>query len=99
MRILVIAAGNRQPAWVDAGFDDYARRLRGSCTLELIEVPLARRSKSAANEKAQKAEGERMLRAIPRAAHVVTLSLAGRAWSSEQLAARLRHWATLGSVG
>ncbi len=97
MRILVIAAGNRQPTWVDEGFDDYARRLRGSCTLELIEVPLARRSKSAASEKARKAEGERMLRAIPRTAHVVTLSLAGRAWSSEQLAERLRHWATLGA--
>ena len=97
MRILVIAAGNRQPAWVNEGFDDYARRLRGSCTLELIEVPLGHRSKSSPKDKAQQEEGARMLRAIPPTAHVVALSLTGRAWSTEQLAERLRHWTTLGA--
>ncbi|MEE8093930.1 MAG: 23S rRNA (pseudouridine(1915)-N(3))-methyltransferase RlmH [Gammaproteobacteria bacterium] len=97
MRILVIAAGNRQPAWVDEGFNDYARRLRGSCTLELIEVPLGRRSKSSSNKKAQTDEGERMRRAIPPKAHVVALSLAGRSWSTEQLAGRLQYWTTLGA--
>ena len=96
MRILVIAAGNRQPAWIDEGFDDYARRLRGSCTLELLKVPLGHRSKSSSNQKARKDEGERMLRAIPPTAHVIALALAGRPWSTEQLAERLRHWATLG---
>ena len=97
MRILVIAAGCRQPAWIDEGFNDYARRLRGSCTVELIEVPLGRRSKSASSEKAQKQEGERMLRAIPPTAHVVALSPAGRPWSTQQLTARLQHWMTLGA--
>ncbi len=97
MRILVIAAGNRQPAWVDEGFDDYARRLRGSCTLELLEVPLGHRTKSSSNRKARKDEGERMLRAIPPTAHVIALTLAGRPWSTKQLAERLRHWATLGA--
>lgn len=97
MRLLVIAAGNRQPTWVAEGFDDYARRLRGSCTLELLEVPLGHRSKSSSNQKARKDEGERMLRAIPSTAHVIALTLAGRPWSTEQLAERLRHWATLGA--
>jgi 23S rRNA (pseudouridine1915-N3)-methyltransferase len=96
MRILVIAAGNRQPAWVNDGYADYARRLRGSCTLDLTEVPLGRRSKSASSKKAQKEESGRMLRAIPSAAHVVALTVEGRQWSTEQLAARLRHWMTLG---
>ena len=63
MRLLVIAAGNRQPAWVDEGFGEYARRLRGTCTLELAEIPLGRRSK-ASSDKAQKDEGKRMFRAI-----------------------------------
>ncbi len=97
MRILVIAAGCRQPAWIDEGFNEYARRVRGSCTVELIEVPLGRRSKSASSEKAQKQEGERMLRAIPPTAHVVALSPAGRPWSTQQLTARLQHWMTLGA--
>ena len=97
MRILVIAAGNRQPTWVDEGFGDYARRLRGSCTLELLEIPLGRRSKSSSNQKARKDEGGRMLRAIPPTAHVIALTLAGRPWSTEQLAEQLRNWTTLGA--
>ena len=95
MRLLVIAAGNRQPAWVDEGFGEYARRLRGSCTLELAQIPLGRRSK-ASSDKAQKDEGERMLRAILPASHVVSLGVSGRPWTTEQLAKRLQHWTTLG---
>ena len=30
------------PDWVDAAFEDYWRRLRGTWKLELIELPLAR---------------------------------------------------------
>jgi 23S rRNA (pseudouridine1915-N3)-methyltransferase len=96
MRLLVIAAGNRQPAWVDEGFGEYARRLRGSCTLELAQIPLGRRSKTS-SDKAQKDEGERMLRAILPASHVVSLGVSGRPWTTEQLAKRLRHWTTLGA--
>lgn len=97
MRILVVAAGNRQPAWVDDGFGDYARRFRGSCTLKLVEIPLGRRSKSASSEKARRDESVRMLRAIPEAAHTVALSVEGRPLSTEQLAKRMQHWMTLGT--
>ena len=38
-----------------------------------------------------------MLRAIPPTAHVIALTLAGRPWSTEQLAEQLRHWTTLGA--
>ena len=44
MRIRLIAVGTRMSAWVDAAVADYARRLRGAAALELIEVPMARRS-------------------------------------------------------
>ena len=38
MRMRLLAAGTRMPAWVDSGFEDYAGRLRGDYRLELIEV-------------------------------------------------------------
>ena len=46
MLMKLVAAGTRMPAWVDAGFADYADRLRGDYRLELAEVPLGRRSRS-----------------------------------------------------
>jgi 23S rRNA (pseudouridine1915-N3)-methyltransferase len=97
MRIIVVAAGNRQPAWVDGGFNDYARRFRGTCKLDLVEIPLGRRSSTASSDKARKDESGRMLRAIPEAAHAVALAVEGRPLSTEQLAKRMQYWMTLGT--
>ena len=63
MRIVLIAAGTRLPRWVQDGYHEYARRLRGDCTLELVEVPLGRRTSSAPVRQAVEEEGARMLRA------------------------------------
>ena len=97
MRIQLIAAGKRQPDWVNQGFEEYARRLRGGCSLELVEVPLGRRSGGGDVERARTAEGEKMLKAIPPAAHVVALSVDGQAWSTVELAARLTSWMAIGA--
>ena len=48
MRITLIAVGTRMPAWVKAGFADYAARLPRECPLELLEIPTAKRSKNTA---------------------------------------------------
>ena len=42
MRMRLLAAGTRMPDWVDAGFDDYATRLRGDYRLELTEIAAGR---------------------------------------------------------
>jgi len=97
MRMLLIAAGKRQPDWINDGYHEYARRLRGPCILELVEIPLGRRSRSEAGDKARAAEGQRMLRAIPPGAHVVALAVDGRAWSSAELASRLASWMAIGA--
>ena len=60
LRLELIAASNRQPGWVDAGYAEYADRLRGRCTLELKVLPLARRTASAPPDRALADEGARM---------------------------------------
>ena len=52
LRLTLITASNRQPDWVDAGADDYARRLRGRCSLAIEAVALARRTASTPVERA-----------------------------------------------
>ena len=42
MRIRLIAAGTRLPAWIDAGVEEYARRFGRGLKFELVEIPLAR---------------------------------------------------------
>jgi 23S rRNA (pseudouridine1915-N3)-methyltransferase len=91
MRIGLIVVGAKQPRWVQDAYTDYAERLRGSCRLELVELPLGTRS-SADPTRAVDDEGRRMLAALPAKAHVVALERGGDPWSTEQLAERLARW-------
>jgi 23S rRNA (pseudouridine1915-N3)-methyltransferase len=97
LRLSLITASNRQPEWVDEGADDYAKRLRGRCTLEIKAVPLARRTASTPAERAVQEEGKRMLAAIPAGAHVVALLETGKPWSTKELARKLDGWMQLGA--
>jgi 23S rRNA (pseudouridine1915-N3)-methyltransferase len=85
MLMRVIAAGTRMPSWVDAGFADYAARLRGDYRLEIVEIPLGQRGRGDP-AKAIATEGSRMLAAAGDRACLVALQVGGRALSTEQLA-------------
>ena len=97
LRLSLLTASNRQPDWVDDGAADYAKRLRGRCTLEIKTVPLARRTSSTPIERAIADEGERLLAAIPAGAHVVALDERGKPWSTKDLAAKLDGWMRTGA--
>ena len=106
MRIHLLSVGRRMPAWVEAGFAEYAKRLPASCALSLVEIePAARgkgRGRGKAGQRAQLSpaerarlladEGERLLKAIPGDALTIALDVRGRAWSTETLAAELEDW-------
>jgi len=80
------------PAWVNDGYQEYARRLPRECSLSLTEIPLGQRAKSSAVERAIAEEGARMLAAIPANQRVIALDVKGRSWSTEQLAGQLGLW-------
>jgi 23S rRNA (pseudouridine1915-N3)-methyltransferase len=85
MRMRLLAAGTRMPGWIDAGFADYAGRLRGDYRLELTEIPLGERGGGDVR-RAVEAEGRRMLAAAGERGHLVALQVGGRALTTEQLA-------------
>jgi 23S rRNA (pseudouridine1915-N3)-methyltransferase len=97
LRLSLLTASNRQPDWVDDGAADYAKRLRGRCTLEIKTLPLARRTASTPIERAIADEGERLLAAIPSSAHVVALDERGKPWTTKELAAKLNGWMRVGA--
>ena len=96
MRIHLLAVGTRMPAWVAAGYADYARRLPRECSLQLVEIPPGRRGKSVAPARAIREEGRQMLAALPRDCLAIALDVQGKAWSSGTLAARLQAWMAAG---
>jgi len=88
----LIAVGERAPDWVASGFSDYQKRLSHWLPLELIEVAAGMRGKGRDAARAMADEGSRVIAALPKQAHVVTLDGRGKAYSSEQLAQRLEAW-------
>lgn len=92
MRIHLIAVGTRMPAWVEQGYADYAGRLPKDIKLELVEIPLGQRGKNADLARVKQAEGEKVLKALPREALAVALDERGESWSSTELAGELKRW-------
>jgi len=92
MHIHLICAGNRMPAWVQSGYQEYARRLPAECALHLSEIPLGHRGKGSDPRRAVREEGARMLKAVPKGARLIALDVKGRPWSTEQLAHALEGW-------
>lgn len=97
MRIHLIAVGTRTPAWVQAGFEDYATRLPRELKLVLGEVALAGRGKNADLVRARQQEGEKLLDRVPRDASLIALDERGESWSSTELARELKSWMESGN--
>lgn len=100
MKIRILAAGGKMPAWVQEGYGEYAKRLPRELTLEMVEIPLGNRGQknaAALVEKARQKEGEAMLAAIAPRDHVVALEVTGKAWNTEQLSRELAGWQLGGS--
>jgi len=89
MKLRLLAVGNKMPAWVEQGYQEYARRMPADCALELVELSPGHRGKNASIEKAMQQEAEALRKALRPQDHVVALAVEGKAWSTEQLSREL----------
>lgn len=80
------------PAWVQQGYEEYAKRLPRECELLLKEIAPGKRLKNSDTAKLVKEEGERMQAAVPQGARVVALDIGGKPWTTSDLAAALQRW-------
>ena len=92
MQLCLIAVGERVTAWVTQGFEEYARRLRRPWSLKLKEIPVQRRSRNADIAGLVRAEGERLLAAVPTGWRVVALDPTGDQCDTQTLARHLGRW-------
>lgn len=78
------------PAWIDAGFAEYATRMPREMRVELIALKPAPRSAGAG--RAIEAEGKRILAAVPAGCTTVALDERGTPFRTTELARRLARW-------
>lgn len=91
MRVRLLAVGTRMPDWINAGFEDYARRLPPQWAFALKEIPVSRR-RPADPGRCKTDEGERLLAALPDDMHLVVLDERGSSWRTGELAVKLSAW-------
>jgi len=92
MKFLVVAVGHKMPAWISAGFNEYAQRMPRESRIELIEIKPANRSGDKGAEKWMALEAERMAAALPARCVRVVLDERGKALSTVDLAKRIERW-------
>lgn len=83
MRLKVLWVGKTQQAWVKAGIEEYAGRIRRYAPLELSE---AREEKGAQAPAMRERECERLAKLIPRGGRLVVLDERGEHFTSPQFA-------------
>jgi 23S rRNA (pseudouridine1915-N3)-methyltransferase len=92
MRLTIISVGHKMPAWIQAGFREYVKRLPPEIKFELIELKPEDRTSGKTVDKAKALEGERILAAIPEGATVLVLDERGRVVTTQGLSVMLAGW-------
>jgi 23S rRNA (pseudouridine1915-N3)-methyltransferase len=91
MKLRVVGPVQRTPAWVSAGWDEYARRMPRAFALEFVAVRAEPRTTGRTVPQLLASEADR-LRAAYRGARVIALDERGETWTTRALAGKLAQW-------
>jgi 23S rRNA (pseudouridine1915-N3)-methyltransferase len=92
MRLIVVAVGQRVPAWAQTAWDDYAKRFPPELKVELKAIKTEPRAGGKTAAQVMAAERQRIEAAVPKGTHIVALDERGTALSTQALAAKLAQW-------
>lgn len=91
MKLWLVAVGQRQPAWADAAYSDFAKRFPPDMPLELKAVKAEPRGSRTADQ-LMAAEANRLQVALPKGVRRVVLDERGTRLTTRQLADRMQAW-------
>ena len=80
------------PSWVEAGYADYAKRIDPILNIELVEVPLAKRSKNSDISQAIASEADIIEKQLRPREKIIVLDVLGKPVSTKLLSEKLSSW-------
>jgi 23S rRNA (pseudouridine1915-N3)-methyltransferase len=92
VKLIVAAVGNRMPEWVQAAWDDYAKRLPADCALVLKEIRPEPRTTGKTPAQMMEAEARRIEAALPAGALRIALDEHGQDLTTMALSQKLEQW-------
>lgn len=92
MKFTLIAVGHKMPGWVNAAYEDYARRMPPDMLFALHEIKPGHRAAGEDGARARQQEAERILAALPDGSVPVVLDERGVQATTRELADWIRGW-------
>lgn len=92
MKLLVVAVGQRQPAWADEAWGHFAKRFPPEMRLELKALKAEPRNAGKTAAQCMAAEAQRFEAALPKGIRRVVLDERGTRLTTVQLAERMKSW-------
>lgn len=92
MKISIVAVGNKMPAWVETGTQEFLKRFPSDMCVNFKEIAPHKRTKNSDIERITTLEGDAMMDAVGSGKRIITLEVTGKAWTTKQLAMQLDKW-------
>ena len=92
VKIELLAAGKKPPAWIKEGVTEYQKRMPRECALEIKEFATAKRFKNDSLDKLKKEEEKEIRKLFVKDARLIALDREGSIWSTDDLASKMKQW-------
>ena len=92
MRVTILSVGHKMPAWIQDGYQEYARRMPPEVRVDLVELKPEERGAGRDAARAKATEGERILDALPKDATLLALDERGKSITTQGLSVMLAQW-------
>jgi 23S rRNA (pseudouridine1915-N3)-methyltransferase len=92
MKLRIVAVGHRMPAWISAGFTEYAQRMPRETRIELTEIKPAARDGGGSVAQWRDAEAGRIDAALTARCRKIVLDERGKSMTTAALAKRIERW-------
>lgn len=91
MKINLITVGKNMPEWINSGYYEYAKRLPKDFQLNLIEIPLLKRTKNSDITKIIAQEAKLIQEQI-QPGLIIALDEHGKQFATKEFAVKLQNW-------
>jgi 23S rRNA (pseudouridine1915-N3)-methyltransferase len=92
MQLIIAAVGHKMPAWIETGFQEYAKRMPPECKLVLKEIKPIDRASNKNAEAVMAQERTRIEAVIPKGGRMIALDERGQDLTTMQMSQLLTQW-------
>ena len=92
MQLIIAAVGHKMPAWIETGFQEYAKRMPPECKLVLKEIKPIDRASNKNAEAVMAQERTRIEAVLPKGGRMIALDERGQDLTTMQMSQLLTQW-------